>query len=67
MFIDDSLCLASHYVLGKGVDTELPQLHIVRLRGSRDVDSLYYAFSSYFERLWEQAEAWDFASYPEDQ
>src|ERR1035441_2312060 len=57
MFIDDSLCLASHYVLGKGVDTELPQLHIVRLRGSRDVDSLYYAFSSYFERLWEQAAA----------
>jgi hypothetical protein len=67
MFIDDSICLASHYVLGKGAGAELPQLHIVRLRGSRDIDSLYYAFSLYFERLWEQAETWDFASYPEDQ
>jgi len=65
MFIDDAVCLASHYVLGKGSGAELPQLHIVRLSGSRDVDSLYYAFNSYFERFWAGAEPWDFQSYLE--
>ena len=39
MFIDDSICLASHYVLGKGSGAELPQLHVVRVSGARDVDS----------------------------
>jgi hypothetical protein len=63
MFIDDSICLASHYVLGKGAGAELPQLHIVRVTGSRDIDSLYYAFNSYFERFWEDGEPWDFGSY----
>ena len=63
MFIDDSICLASHYVLGKGSGAELPQLHVIRLRGSRDVDSLYYAFSSYFERFWADAEPWDYIEY----
>jgi hypothetical protein len=65
MFIDDSLCLASHYVLGKGSGADLPQLHIVRLRGARDIDSLYYAFNSYFERFWKDAEEWDFKQYIE--
>jgi len=65
MFVDDSLCLASYYVLGKGTGAELPQLHVVRLRGSRDVDSLYFAFSSYFDRIWSDAvgEEWDFHQY----
>ncbi len=63
MFIDDSICLASHYVLGKGSGAQLPQLHIVKLRGSRDVHSLYYAFSSYFERFWSEAQPWDFREY----
>lgn len=63
MFIDDSICLVSHYVLGKGLDIELPQLHVLRVQGHRDVDSLYYAFSSYFERYWKEAEAWDFLRY----
>jgi hypothetical protein len=63
MFIDDSICLASHYVLGKGLDVELPQLHVVRLQGHRDVDSLYYALNSYFERYWNEAEEWDFSRY----
>jgi hypothetical protein len=51
MFIDDAICLASHYVLGKGSGAELPQLHVVKPKGSRDVDSLYYGFNSYFNRL----------------
>jgi hypothetical protein len=63
MFVDDSVCLASHYVLGKGFDTKLPQLHVVKRRGSRDIDSLYYAFNAYFERFWEAAEEWDFKRY----
>jgi hypothetical protein len=67
MFVDDSICLASYYVLGKGTGAELPQLHVVRLRGSRDVDSLYFAFSSYFDRIWSDAagEEWDFRQYLE--
>jgi hypothetical protein len=65
MFINESICLASHYVLGKGSGAELPQLHIVRPSGSRDVDSLYYAFHSYFERFWDEAEEWDFQRYLE--
>ena len=64
MFINDAICLASHYVLGKGGDgSEAPQLHIVKASKSRDVESLYYAFSSYYERLWQESEIWDFQSY----
>jgi hypothetical protein len=63
MFIDDAICLASHYVLGKGSGAELPQLHVVKPKGSRDVDSLYYGFNSYFNRFWENAEEWDFKQY----
>jgi hypothetical protein len=66
MFIDDSVCLASHYVLGKGLDVELPQLHVVKMQGHRDVDSMYYAFRSYFERYWTEAETWDFSQYLEE-
>ena len=63
MFIDDAICLASHYVLGKGSGAALPQLHVVKPKGSRDVDSLYYGFNSYFNRFWEKAEEWDFKQY----
>lgn len=63
MFINDEICLASHYVLGKGSGSELPQLQLVKRSASRDVDSLYYAFDSYFERLWSEAASWDFKEY----
>jgi hypothetical protein len=63
MFIDDLLCLASHYVLGKGSGADMPQLHVIKFQGSRDVDSLYYAFSAYFDRFWADAEPWDFKQY----
>ncbi|MGA3076173.1 MAG: hypothetical protein ABSG56_21090 [Bryobacteraceae bacterium] len=66
MFIDDAICLASHYVLGKGSGAELPQLHVVRPTGSRDVDSLYYGFSSYYDRFWATADDWDFKQYLEE-
>jgi hypothetical protein len=63
MFIDDSLCLASHYVFGKGSGADMPQLHVVKLQGSQDVDSLYYAFSAYFDQFWVEAQPWDFNEY----
>jgi hypothetical protein len=63
MFINDEVCLASHYVLGKGEGSDLPQLHIVKTSASRDVTSLYYAFHEYFESIWDESLDWDFASY----
>jgi hypothetical protein len=63
MFIDDEICLASHYVLGKGDGSQLPQLHMVRSRPSTDVDSLYYGFHEYFENIWEHSDEWDFTKY----
>lgn len=63
MFINDEICLASHYVLGKGTGSELPQLQVLKRSASRDVDSLYYAFHSYFERFWSEAAPWDFKEY----
>ena len=63
MFIDDEICLASHFVLGKGDGSRLPQLQIIKKNDSQDVNSLYYGFRSYFDNLWEQSEPWDFRKY----
>ena len=35
MFIDDSLCLASHYVFGEGDGSQLPQLHVRKTIGCK--------------------------------
>jgi hypothetical protein len=63
MFVNDNVCLASHYVLGKGDGSQLPQLHIVKTGSPRDVESLYYAFQEYFESIWQDSEKWDFRAY----
>lgn len=63
MFIDDEICLASHYVLGKGDGSQLPQLQIIKRSASRDISSLYYGFRSYFDNIWQESEAWDFKKY----
>jgi len=63
MFIDDEICLASHYVLGKGDGSQLPQLHIIKESASRDINSLYYGFRYYFDSIWQESEAWDFQKY----
>jgi hypothetical protein len=63
MFIDDSLCLASHYVFGEGDGAQLPQLHVRKPAPAsyqRDVETLYHPFRKYFDELWEQAKPWDF-------
>ena len=67
MFIDDEICLASHYVLGKGDGSQLPQLHIIKKSASRDISSLYYGFRYYFDSIWQESEAWDFQKYLNEQ
>jgi hypothetical protein len=64
MFINDEICLASHYILGKGGDgSEAPQLHLVKTSEARDVESLYYGFHLYFDSIWDSSEEWDFSSF----
>jgi hypothetical protein len=63
MFINDSICLMSYYVLGKGDGSNLPQLHIVKTASARDVDSLYYGFSAYFGKVWDDSEEWNFRDF----
>jgi hypothetical protein len=64
MFINDKICLTSHYILGEGSGAQLPQLHVLRKPlGRRDIESLYYPLRQYYEQLWEKAEKWDFEKY----
>jgi len=60
MLINDSICLMTYYVLGKGDGSNLPQLHIVKTSTARDVDSLYYGFSAYFAKVWDDSQEWNF-------
>jgi hypothetical protein len=63
MFIDNTLCLASHYEFGAGEGSHLPQLHIRRARPHQpQSSSIYFAFREYFDQLWERSEEWDFRS-----
>lgn len=64
MFIDDTLCLASHYVFSEGDGSQLAQLHLRRFVGqARDVDSVYYPFRLYFESLWKKATECDYQTF----
>jgi hypothetical protein len=65
MLINDSICLMSYYVLGKGDGSSLPQLHIVKTASARDVDSLYYGFSAYFGKIWDDSQEWNFRDFIE--
>jgi len=65
MFINEDICLASHYVLGKGDGSQTPQLHVIKTHGSNDTESLFYGFKNYFDRIWRESEAWDFKQYLE--
>jgi hypothetical protein len=67
MFINDEICLASHYMLGKGGDgSDAPQMHVVKKSSSRDVESLFYAFQGYFERIWKESPEWNSRDYFEE-
>jgi hypothetical protein len=62
MFIDDAICLMSYYIMGKGDGSNLPQLHIIKT-GSQDIDSLYFGFAEYFEKMWNDSTDWDFEEF----
>jgi hypothetical protein len=62
MFVNGELCLASHYVLGEGDGSQLPDIYLRRHAGERDVNSIYHGFRLYFDQLWDRAEPWDFKS-----
>jgi hypothetical protein len=64
MFINDSICLASHYILGEGQGSNMPQLHVWKKPpGRRDNESLYYPLRKYYEEIWREGEPWDFKKY----
>lgn len=63
MLVNDSICLMSYYILGKGDGSNLPQLHIVKPSSARDVDSLYYGFSAYFGKIWDDSQEWNFRDF----
>jgi hypothetical protein len=63
MFIDDSICLVSYYVMGKGNGSQLPQLHVLKTAGAQDTEALYFGFSEYFERIWNDSVEWDFQEF----
>lgn len=63
MFIDDALCLLSHYRFGAGDGSDLPQIHVHKTSGGLpEAAAFYHALKLYFERLWEQSTPWDFVS-----
>lgn len=63
MFINKSICLLGSYSdFGRDDGTNLPQLHIVKLEDSYP-QSFFHALELYFEKLWENAEPWDFEAY----
>lgn len=67
MFINDSICLLSYNVFGRGDGSQLPQIHIARARAGKHVEStLYYPLLEYYNRLWEKAKRWDFKEYLND-
>ncbi len=64
MFINDNICLLSHYILGEGDGSQLPQLHIWKKPpGRRDIESFYYPLKKFFDKTWEKAMPWDFKTY----
>lgn len=64
MFINDTFCLASHYILGEGEGSQLPQLHLWKKPpGRRDIESLYSPLRRYYEQSWDEAKPWNFETY----
>jgi hypothetical protein len=63
MFIDEAICLMSYYLMGKGDGSNLPQLHIIKAAGSTDTGSLYFAFTEYFDKMWDDSEDCDLKEY----
>jgi hypothetical protein len=60
MFINEQLCLVSYHVFGEGDGSQLPQMYVKRFEDKRDTDSFYHPFRTYFDRLWEKSQPWDY-------
>ncbi len=60
MFINEQLCLVSYHVFGEGDGSQLPQMYVKRFEDKRDTDSFYHPFRTYFDRLWESSQPWDY-------
>lgn len=64
LFVNDTFCLASHYILGEGEGSQLSQLHVWKKPpGRRDNESFYSPLRRYYEQLWDEAEPWNFETY----
>lgn len=63
MFINDSTCLVSYNVYGKGDGSRQPQIVIKKGDRSTETDNFYFVFRSYFDRIWEDADRWDYEEY----
>lgn len=68
MFIDKSLCLMSYNVFGISdggqPGSQLPQLHLVSFGAEKPATRCFYwAMESFYDRLWEKAEEWDFKEF----
>ena len=65
MFVDENVLLLSINAYGKGSGSRLPQIVLRRASFTSSERSMYFAFKSYYDRLWEVSEPWDFKSIPE--
>lgn len=63
MFIDESLCLMSYNIFGKGDGSDFPQLHLINIVGKKKEKSFYYPLQKYFEQQWNKGCEWNFQSY----
>lgn len=59
MFIDDNILLLSYNVYGQGDGRQTPQLVLLKNGLKSTTDGFYYAYHSYYERLWDSSEPWD--------
>ncbi|OGR00424.1 MAG: hypothetical protein A2511_10465 [Deltaproteobacteria bacterium RIFOXYD12_FULL_50_9] len=63
MLIDDSLCLLSYNIFGKGDGSDFPQLHLIKSIGAQKEKSFYHPLNLYFEQQWNEGIAWNFQDY----
>jgi hypothetical protein len=63
MLIDDSLCLMSYNIFGKGDGSDFPQLHFIKSSGTQKEKSFYHPFNLYFEQQWNVGTVWNFQEY----
>lgn len=68
MFIDDSICLLSYNIFGKGDGAQLPQVIISNAASVKKKEkTLYYPLSQYYEDIWNKSEEWNFTKYIGDE